>query len=162
VAVAGTEVRRLDGRERRDLLLQLEHDSLGGLLSDTGDRLEEVGVLPDDRALELPGGVAGDDREGHLGPDAADRQKLLEELALARFREAVEVEGVVAHVQVGLEHDLLGAVRKANRARSREESVADSTDVHNQPLGVEGDGPAANARNHRAAPARTASGGARA
>ena len=82
--VARDEVgRRLVGRGRgrvvageRDLLLQLEHDALGRLLADPGDRLEAGVILERDRAPELGGGRAGDDGERDLGADPADREQL--------------------------------------------------------------------------------------
>ena len=40
-------------RRRAELLLQLEHDALGRLLADAGDRLEARGVLAHDRAAQL-------------------------------------------------------------------------------------------------------------
>ena len=61
---------RRDRHRRRELLLQLEHDALGRLLADAGDRLEARGVLAHDRAAQLVGGRAGDDRERDLRPDA--------------------------------------------------------------------------------------------
>ena len=69
-----------------DLLLQLEHDPLGRLLADPGDRLEARVVVERDRAAQLGGGRARDDRERDLGPDAADGEQLREELALGRRR----------------------------------------------------------------------------
>src|SRR5919108_355791 len=92
VAVAGAEMRSLDCGERCDLLLQLEHDALRGLLADPRNGLEEGRVLAHDRASELAGRVAGDDRERHLRPDAADPEELLEELALGRLGETEELE----------------------------------------------------------------------
>ena len=61
--------------ERRiaELVLQLEHDAVGGLLADAGDRLETRGILADDRAAQLGGRRAGDDRERDLRADAAHR-----------------------------------------------------------------------------------------
>src|SRR5262249_21342131 len=97
----------------RELLLELEHDTLRRLAADTGDRLETRGVLERNRASQLGGPGAGDDGERDLGPDTGDGQKMREELPLLRVREAVELEGVLAHVQIGLEHDLLGAARLA-------------------------------------------------
>src|SRR5258705_22813 len=78
------------------LLLQLEHDALGRLLADAGDRLEACRVLADDRAPQLLRGRAGDDRERDLRPDAVHRQELDEELALGAVGEAVELHRVLA------------------------------------------------------------------
>ena len=69
-----------------ELLLQLEHDPLGRLLADAGDRLEAGRVAAHDRAAQVGDGRAGDDRERDLRPDAADGEELHEELALARGR----------------------------------------------------------------------------
>ena len=62
-SVTGDEVRVAE------LLLQLEHDPLGRLLADAGNRLEARGVPAHDRAAQLGGRRAGDDRERDLRPD---------------------------------------------------------------------------------------------
>ena len=100
-----------------ELLLQLEHDALGGLLADARNRDEPGRVLEDDRAPQLGGRRAGDDQERDLRPDSGDRQQLLEELPLGRLGEAVELERVLAHVQIGVDRDLaLASWPSAGRA----------------------------------------------
>src|SRR5690242_6977283 len=100
--------RRGDGHGSvAELLLQLEHDPLGGLLPDAGDRLESRRVLEDDRAPQLGGRRAGDDRQRDLRPDAVYGQQLDEQLALRRLGEPVELEGVLAYVQIRVQGDLV-------------------------------------------------------
>src|SRR4051795_10044673 len=93
-------------RSVAELLLQLQHDPLGRLLADAGNRLEARGVLEDNGAPKLGGGRAGDDRERNLRPHAVHRQELHEQLALGRLGEAVELQGVLADVQVRMQRDL--------------------------------------------------------
>src|SRR5579884_3641191 len=143
----------LDGRDRRDrhgreLLLQLEHDPLGGLLADAGDRLEARGVLAHDRAAQLLGRGTRHDRERHLRADTVHREELDEELALAPVGEAVELQRVLAHVQIRLDDDLVGAVGLPHRARRRRDEVADAADVEQEPLRRRADRHAAQARDH--------------
>ena len=66
--------------------------------------------LERDRALELLRRRARDDRERDLRPDPADAEKLDEQRALCRVGEAVELERVLAHVQVRLDRHLGRAV----------------------------------------------------
>ena len=79
-----------------ELLLQLEHDPLRRLAADAGDRLEARVVVARDRAAQLGGRRAGDDRERDLRPDARDAEQQLEQLALVGRREAVELQRVLA------------------------------------------------------------------
>ena len=72
-----------------------------------GNRLEARGVVARDRAAELGRRGAGDDRERDLRPDSRDAEQELEQLALVGRREAVELQRVLAHVQVGLDRRLL-------------------------------------------------------
>ena len=74
-----------------ELLLELEHDPLGGLLADAGDGLEPSRVLTRDRPAELRRRGAGHDSERHLRADAVHGQELDEQLALVRVREAEEL-----------------------------------------------------------------------
>ena len=104
-----------------ELLLQLEHDPLGGLLADPRDRLEARGVLEHDRAAQVGGRRAGDDRERDLRPDPGHREQVQEELRARPLGEAVELERVLAHVQVGLDDDLAPALGGAHRAGRRGE-----------------------------------------
>ena len=105
-----------DGILGAELLLQLEHDPLGGLLADAGDRLEARRVLEHDRAAQVGGRRAGDDRERDLRPDPGHREQVQEELPLGRVGEAVELQRVLAHVQVRLDDDLAPALGRTHRA----------------------------------------------
>ena len=62
---------------------------------------------------------ARDDRERHLRPDPGDAEQQLEELALLGAGEAVELERVVAHVEVGLDGRLLADARASRAASPR-------------------------------------------
>src|SRR5581483_3830239 len=96
-------------------------------------------------------------RERHLRADAVHGQELDEELPLGSVGEAVELERVLAHVQVRLDGHLLRAVGRAYRARGRGHEVADAADVEQEPLRGGSDGLATQARDH---PATLSSGGA--
>ena len=54
----------------------------GRLLADAWNRLEARGVLERDRAAQVGGRRAGDDRERHLRADAVDAEQVHEEVAL--------------------------------------------------------------------------------
>ena len=158
--VAGPEVRGLvDGRKRRDALLQLEHDALRCFLADAGDGLEERVVLADDRAPQLGRRVAGDDCESDLRADAGDGEQLLEELALGGFCEAEELERVLADVQVRLDDHLVGAVGLANRGRRRA-AGSRRRHVEDESVRVVDDRLPAQARDHPRLRASASSGGA--
>src|SRR4051794_26270236 len=157
---------RLRARRRRDrhrriaeLFLQLEHDALGRLPADAGNRLEAGGVLEHDRSAKLGRRRTGHDRERDLRPDAVDRQQLNEQLALAGLREAVKLQCVLPHVEVRVQRDLLGAVGEPYRGGRGSEEVADAPDVDDEPLRRVRHGASAKARDH---PATLSSGGARA
>ena len=62
---------------------------------------------------------AGDDRERDLRPDAGHAEQQLEQLALVGRREAVELERVLAHVEVGLDASSPSPTRALHRAASR-------------------------------------------
>ena len=139
-----------------ELVLQLEHDPLRGLLADSRDGLEACRVAEHDRASQLTGRRAGDDGERDLRPDAAHAQQRGEELPLGRIGEAVELERVLAHVEVGLDGDLRRALRRPQHRRRRGDEVADASDLDDEPVGRTGDRASAQARDH---PASLASGG---
>ena len=67
-----------------------------------------------------------------FGPDPGDREQVDEELPLSRVGEAVELQRVLAHVQVGLDDDLAGALGGAHRRRRGGEEVADAVDVEHE------------------------------
>ena len=144
---------RLAGDRRRlvhraELLLQLQHDALRGLLADPGDRLEAGRVVERDRAPQVARRRARDDRERDLRPDARDREQVLEQLALGGLAEAVELERVLAHVQVGVERDLSPALGQARGRRGHGQRVADAADVEHDPLAGTRDGSSPQARDH--------------
>src|SRR3546814_5719042 len=64
--------------------------------------------------------------------------------------------------EVGLEGHLVRPVGRADRGRRRVDAVADSVDVQDEPLGVPGDRPPAQARDHRLPPATAIRGDANA
>ena len=66
-----------------DLVLQVDHDPLGGAPADAGDAREEGVVAGRDGPPDLVGRIAGHDRERGLGPHAGDAQQQLEQRALA-------------------------------------------------------------------------------
>ena len=81
-------------------------------------------------------GRAGHDRQRDLRPDAGDGEQMLEQLALGGLGEAVELERVLAHVQIGLERSPLPRPRPARSAVGVTASaVADAADVEHEPLG---------------------------
>src|SRR5262249_18092679 len=131
-----------------ELLLQLEHDALGRLLADALDRLEARRILECDRTPKVGDRRARDDGERYLRPDAVHRKKLDEELALPWLRQAVELERVVANVQVRVERHLVGAVGLPRGARRRRDEIADSADVEDEAVARVRHRPAAQARDH--------------
>ena len=133
---------------RAQLLLQLEHDPLRRLLADAGDGLEARRVLEHDRAPQLGSRRAGDDRQRHLRADPGDGEQVQEELPLGRVGEAVELERVLAHVQVGLDGRLAPALGRADRAGRGGEQVADAVDVEHEAVGRAADELAPEPRDH--------------
>ena len=120
---------------RAELLLQLEHDPLGGLLADTGDRLETRRVLEHDRPAEVGRGRAGDDRERDLRADPRHGEEMEEELALGCIGEAVELQSVFAYVEVRLHDSLTAPLGRPHRTRGRREQVADAVHVEHEAVG---------------------------
>ena len=86
-----------------ELLLQLEDDPLRRLLADPGDRLEARVVAERDRPAQLARRRAGHDGERDLGADPAHSEQVHEELALLCVGEPVELERVLADVEVRLD-----------------------------------------------------------
>src|SRR3954467_1580643 len=76
---------------------------------------------------------------------------MLEELAFGAVREAVELERVLAHVQVGLEGDLAPALREPQRGRRGVHEIADAADVEDEPFTGARDRLAAQPGDHPAA-----------
>ena len=59
---------------------------------------------------------------------------MFEELALGRLGEPVQLERVLANVQVGVERDLAPRLRLAERAQRRLDAIADAVDVEDDPV----------------------------
>ena len=142
--VARDEVAGRVGRRRRatvsstvaELLLQLEHDPLRGLLADPRDRLEARVVAERDRPAQLGRRRAGDDGERDLRADAADREQMDEQLALLGVGEAVELQRVLADVQVRLDRHLRPGRGAPQDGWRRRDEVPDAVDVEHEPLGA--------------------------
>src|SRR6266511_6254039 len=64
---------------------------------------------------------------------------MLEQLALGRVREAVELEGVLPDMEVRLERDLLDAVCAAQRGRRCRNEVADAAHIEHEAVRTAGD-----------------------
>ena len=88
-------------------------------------------VVEHDRA-EAPPETGGDDRQRNLQADAVDRQQVDEEVALVRRAEAVELQRVLADVQVRLDRQIALA-RVPQHGGCRLDEVADAVDVEHQP-----------------------------
>ena len=100
---------------------------------------------------------ARDDGERHLRADPAHAEQADEELPLGRVREAVELERVLADVEVRLERDLATGIGTAERARGRGHEVPDPADVEDEAVRRPPDRNSAEARDH---PVASSSGGA--
>ena len=89
------------GRDAQ-LVLQLEHDPLRGLFSDTAD-FGNCGDVPrDDGSLEHFGRKPAQDGESNLRPDPCDvMEQEAEQIALARRKKSVENMRVLANRQMG-------------------------------------------------------------
>ena len=82
---------------------------------------------------------------------------MLEQLPFGCIGEAVELEHVLANVQVGLEGYLVGAVGAPKHARGRGDQVADAVHVQDEAVRAARDRLAPEPRDH---PATLSSGGA--
>src|SRR5207248_9038645 len=85
-----------------------------------------------DRASQLRGCRARHDCERDLGPDAVDAEQQLEELALLRGRESVQLQGVLADDRVDLYCDV-AAPEPLHRGCGVDE-VADAVHVDDEAL----------------------------
>ena len=111
---------------------------------------------------DLVGRVARHDRERRLGPDPGDAEQELEQRPLGGGGEAVELERVLAHVQVRVDRDLaaVGVARPPHRRRGGGDEVADAAHVEHDRAGTgrgdaaaeRGDHPATATRVGRARP----------
>ncbi len=89
-----------------------------------------------------------EDRERDLRADTGNREQELEELALGRLCEAVELERVFADVEVGVERDFFPTLRLVQRALGRLDEVADPVDVEDDAVEPPRDDPTPEARDH--------------
>src|SRR5436190_24173930 len=138
IVAGGGGVRRsaAGGRAERQAILQLEADALRGFLADAGNARQARDVLRADRAHQLAGIDAGQDRERQLRADAADRDQALEQILLERGRESVERDDVLAHVGVDAQRHQRARLADAVERRERHEHVvADAADVDGQAVG---------------------------
>ena len=93
----------------------------------------------------------GDDRERDLRPDAADGEQVLEQLALGRVGEPVELERVLADVQVASRATTSSSpLGLPQRARRGGDEVADAVDVEHEAVRTPRDRLAAQPRDHDA------------
>ena len=81
---------------------------------------------------ELRGRRAGDHRERDLRADAAHGQEVHEELTLLGVGEPVQLEGVLAHVEVRLDRHLGAGGGPAQNGGRRGDEVADAVDVQDE------------------------------
>src|SRR5207248_5692841 len=125
------------------LPLQLEDDPVRRLLPDARDRLKSGSVAARDRPAQLGGRRAGDDRERDLRPDAGDGEEVDKQLPLAAVGEAVELEDVLADVEVRLDRDLVGGLALSDGRGSGMNEVADASHIEHEALGRVGSGLAA-------------------
>ena len=85
-----------------------------------------------------------------FGPMPLTPEELHEERALRRVGEAVELESVLADVEVRLDRHLGRAVGAPQHARRRADEVPDARDVDDEPVDRATRGNAAKPRDHRA------------
>ena len=155
--VADLRARRLAYRKRVGACdthppLELQHDALRCLLPNPGNRLEAGDVLERDRATQLARRRAGDDRERYLRADAVHGQELGEELPLGGVDETVELERVLANVEIRLDDDLRCAVGLAECRGRRRDEVTDPVDVQDEAVRVSSGRCPAQPRDHSATP----------
>src|SRR5215216_1698537 len=143
--------------DRAQPLLQLENDPLRRLPANARNRDEPGLIFEHDRSAEIGRSGVGEDRERHFRADAGHGQQELEQLALRRLGEAVQLERVLADMEISVEGDLLSALRLRKRALRRLEEVADAADVQHDAVQPPRDDLAAQARDHLAALAGTGS-----
>ena len=106
---------------RRELLLQLEHDPLRRLLADPGDRLEARRVLAArSRGAARPGSSPRRSRARPSGPIPETESSCSNSSRSSAVGEAVELERVLAHVEVGLD----ASPRRRATVRARAASPA--------------------------------------
>ena len=142
VVGAGCERRHALLELAGDLLAQLDDHPLGGPLADPGHGLEALRVAGGDRAQQLAGRAAREDRDRDLGADPRDRGQVAEQVALLLGGEAVELDRVVAGDQVGVQDRLLAARRHRLQRLGRDrQPVADPAGLDHDVVGRGGPGP---------------------
>src|SRR5687768_10841122 len=114
-----------------DLVLELQHKPLGGLAPHAADPGQRGQVLTPDRRHESLGRQAREDVERETRADPADADQGLEQASLARGREAVQGQLVLADMEVRDERGFLplGRQRFVGRKRDRD-APADPADLH--------------------------------
>jgi hypothetical protein len=86
-----------------EFVFEFEDYALGGFFADAGDAGKGGVVTGADGGDEAVGGDAAEDRDGELGADAADGEKLFEEAFFLGFGEAEEGDLVFADVGVDVQ-----------------------------------------------------------
>ena len=89
-------------------------------------------------------------RSATFGPMPFTDKQLEEELTLGRLHEPVQLQRVLAHVQVGVQRDLRRTVGGADRRRRRGDEITDAADVDDEPVRRVRHGLAPKARDHPA------------
>ena len=128
-------------RQRRELVPQLHHEPLGGLLADAGDLGEPGHVARGHRGGEVARLDAGEDVLGRARTDVLHADELAEHRLLLLGGEAEEVERVLPDVHVAAQPDPLPG-RQRRQAGGRDvEQVADAVHVeHHRPVALLDDG----------------------
>jgi hypothetical protein len=102
-------MRRLDRRERRDLLLQLEHDPLRRLLADPGMDWKRASSSRTIARRARPANSPRRSRARPSGP-TPETESSCSKARARLLGEAEELHGVLAHVEMRSRDDLVGAV----------------------------------------------------
>ena len=144
--------------DRADLVLEVDHQALGGLSADSRDARKQRVVSDRDGSPDLVGRVARDDRQGGLGTDPRDAQQQLEQLALGGARKPEQLERVFTHVQMRYQRDLgpVGVERQPTGTRGGTQQVPHACHVQHDKPAVDAGHPAAQLGDHRRAPANVA------
>ena len=103
-------MRARPGHRAADLLAQLHDDPLGRALADPRHRLKAA-ASPAAIAAKLARRAAESTASATFGPTACTAEQHQEEVALLLAMEAVEIQCVVAHDQVGVQRRLLAPRR---------------------------------------------------
>src|SRR5207247_8601209 len=118
-------------------ILELEDDSFGRLLSDSGNGGEARQITPLDRADELERLDAGQHGEPELRSDAADTDQSLEEIELEHRGKAEQGNRILPHVRVDAERHFSAGVGKTIKRRQRHgDVISDAADIHYNAMGV--------------------------